>query len=89
MTRIFSIKINLLFKKSYFGACKRCGSTDSVLSPIKQYSILLEKGILKPDKNQFLAVNKLQVLFNELKINGFKKVEINSGKLIYRKIFDF
>ena len=34
--------------------------------PLRRYSKMLESGILKPDKNQFVAVQKLQELYNDL-----------------------
>lgn len=35
-------------------------------TPVKRYNTLLNDGVLKPDKAQFLAILKLQELFNEL-----------------------
>ena len=42
-------------------------SLSSVTTPIKKYNSLLKEGILKPDKSQFLAMLKLQDLYNDLK----------------------
>ena len=47
--------------------------TQDVITPIKRYSYMLEKGLLKPDKSQFFAVLKLQDLFNDLKDYQYPK----------------
>ncbi|XP_012555999.2 AFG1-like ATPase isoform X1 [Hydra vulgaris] len=74
MKKAFNLRVSPL---KIFFVCKRYESC--VFSPIKQYGILLEKGILKPDKNQFFVINKLQMLYNEFKSSNFKKVSRSSG----------
>eukprot|EP00794_Sanderia_malayensis_P013965 gene13965-15422_t len=36
------------------------------VGPLKHYSNLLNSGVLQPDRNQFLGVNRLQHLFNQI-----------------------
>ena len=40
--------------------------TTKPITPVKRYNSLLKEGILKPDRCQFLAILKLQELYNEL-----------------------
>ena len=52
------------------------------LGPLKYYSSMLDRGVLKPDRNQFAAVNQLQMLFNDItsyetksKTGNFSKID--------------
>lgn len=59
-------KININNGRCFFNSWRGYHSATKRVTPIKRYSELLEKKILKPDKCQFLAMLKLQDLYNDI-----------------------
>lgn len=65
----------MLFSQKISNALRRCDVlhlqfrrrlATKLTTPVKRYNMLLNEGVLKPDRSQFLAILKLQDLFNEL-----------------------
>ena len=61
-------KINIHNGRCFFNSWRSYHIDKKRVTPIKRYSELLEKKILKPDKCQFLAMLKLQDLYNDIMV---------------------